>query len=173
MERAKDFSLLIQPSPHMSEERAMVNPTLPARLELIRICQRLPIFSENIYHCCQDQESIFFFPPKANLVSFKQLSWAGPILATGSLRAPTCSHLARSCAKRLCWNKCSLCTHLPFPLQQKIPGKLSLLTNKSLRSRFPQQLLALPFLRSCLLPESSGKERTGKSIVKRENMISD
>lgn len=47
--------------------------------------------------------------------------------------------------------------------------KLSFFTNKSSRCRFPQQLLALPFLRSCLLPESIGKERRGKSIVTREN----
>lgn len=72
MKRAKDFSFLIQPSPHMSEEGAMVNHTLCAWLELIQICQRLAVFSGNIYHCSQDQESIFF-SPKANLVSFKQL----------------------------------------------------------------------------------------------------
>lgn len=98
---------------------------------------------------------------------------AGPILTTGSLCAPTCSHLfwAHSCAKRLCWNRRSLWTHLPFPLQQQAreKKKLSFFTNKSSRCRLPQQLLALPFLRSCLLPESIGKERRGKSIVTREN----
>lgn len=36
-----------------------------------------------------------------------------------------------------------------------------------------QQLLVLPFLRSCLLPESSRKERRGKSVVKREKALWD
>lgn len=109
-----------------SEKAALVNLTSPARLQLIRVCHRLPVFSGSICHYCLDQDSIFF-PPIANFVSFKQLSWAGPILATGSLCAPKCSHLfwAHSCAKRLCWNRHSLWTHLPFPLQQKAREKNS------------------------------------------------
>lgn len=49
MERAKDFSFLTQPSPRTSEEGDVVNPTLCAWLQLVQPCQRLPIFSENIY----------------------------------------------------------------------------------------------------------------------------
>lgn len=161
MERAKDFVFPTQPSPHISGTGAVVNPSPGSRPELIWPCQRLPVFSGRIYHCYQDQESTFP-PPQTNLVSCKLLSWA-----VGSLGAPACFPPAPGCAKRLCRSKRSLCTASP-PSPAARRGSPSLRTVGALGSRLPLPLLALPFLRSCLLPESGGKRERENMVTKSE-----